>query len=399
MGTRAALAAWFEPRRSLYPWRGERDPYRVLVSEVMLQQTQATRVVPSYLVFVDRFPDLASLAAATRRDVLLAWAGLGYNRRAVALHEAARAVVERHGGAIPCEPPELEALPGIGAYTAAAVASIAFGRPVPAIDTNVRRVVARARLGAEPHEVTASQVRDAAWSWLERADPGGWNQAVMDMGRESCRPAPRSNACPLAGGCRFHVQGRDPSPQRPGSRATAWRRWSRDWSRTGWWRRDQRRWPAAPAAGSGFRRSDRALPLRQAADGIEGAEPGPRFLEVLREQVRGHVVAGSPPRRPPLVQIAPAPPGLPAVPVVHFPGQVAGGLGADAAGGQQGQDEREAAQDHGQQAHQGKRRAEKTGHQQHHTDHHETGHPGTGHRLHCKPAGPIPRRPGTRTPG
>src|SRR6266702_463129 len=90
MGTRAALAAWFEPRRSLYPWRGERDPYRVLVSEVMLQQTQATRVVPSYLVFVDRFPDLASLAAATRRDVLLAWAGLGYNRRAVALHEAAR---------------------------------------------------------------------------------------------------------------------------------------------------------------------------------------------------------------------------------------------------------------------------------------------------------------------
>ncbi len=217
MGTRAALAAWFEPRRSLYPWRGERDPYRVLVSEVMLQQTQATRVVPSYLVFVDRFPDLASLAAATRRDVLLAWAGLGYNRRAVALHEAARAVVERHGGAIPCEPPELEALPGIGAYTAAAVASIAFGRPVPAIDTNVRRVVARARLGAEPHEVTASQVRDAAWSWLERADPGGWNQAVMDLGRELCRPAPRCNACPLAGGCRFHVQGRHPSPHRRGS--------------------------------------------------------------------------------------------------------------------------------------------------------------------------------------
>jgi A/G-specific adenine glycosylase len=214
MGTRAALKAWFEPRRPLYPWRGERDPYRVLVSEVMLQQTQAARVVPSYVAFVGRFPDPATLAAASRADVLRAWAGLGYNRRAVALHAAAGAVVERHDGAIPCEPGELETLPGIGPYTAAAVASIAFGRPVPAIDTNVRRVVARARLGVDPHETTARQVREAAGSWLDRADPGSWNQAVMDLGRERCRPAPRCDGCPLAAWCRFRVAGRRASPGR-----------------------------------------------------------------------------------------------------------------------------------------------------------------------------------------
>ena len=214
MGTRAALKAWFEPRRPLYPWRGERDPYRILVSEVMLQQTQAARVVPYYVAFVGRFPDPAALAAASRADVLRAWAGLGYNRRAVALHRAARAVVERHDGVIPCERAELQALPGVGPYTAAAVASIAFGRPVPAIDTNARRVVARARLGAEPHEVAARQVREAAGSWLDRADPGSWNQAVMDLGRERCRPAPRCEDCPLAAWCRFRLAGRRASPGR-----------------------------------------------------------------------------------------------------------------------------------------------------------------------------------------
>ena len=214
MGTRAALKAWFEPRRPLYPWRGERDPYRILVSEVMLQQTQAARVVPYYVAFVGRFPDPAALAAASRADVLRAWAGLGYNRRAVALHRAARAVVERHDGVIPCEGAELEALPGVGPYTAAAMASIAFGRPVPAIDTNVRRVVARARLGAEPHEVAARQVREAAGSWLDRADPGSWNQAVMDLGRERCRPAPRCEGCPLAEWCRFRLAGRRASAGR-----------------------------------------------------------------------------------------------------------------------------------------------------------------------------------------
>ncbi len=222
MGTRpaadAALADWFEPRRSLYPWRGERDAYRVLVSEVMLQQTQAARVAAAYPPFLERFPDVAAVASASRADVLRAWAGLGYNRRAVALWEAARDVLRLHGGAVPSEPAELERLPGIGPYTAAAVASIAFGRPVPAIDTNVRRVVARARLGAEPHEVGARRIRDAAGSWLDRTDPGGWNQAVMDVGREACRPVPWCDACPLSSGCRFRAAGRPPSsPARGGA--------------------------------------------------------------------------------------------------------------------------------------------------------------------------------------
>jgi A/G-specific adenine glycosylase len=211
VGTRAALATWFEPRRSLYPWRGERDPYRVLVSEVMLQQTQAGRVVPAYRSFLERFPDVAALAAASRADVLRAWAGLGYNRRALALWRAAGEVVRTHGGPLPAEPAVLQGLPGIGPYTAAAVASIAFGRPLPALDTNVRRVVARTRLGSEAHEVSTGRVLQAAGSWLDRADPGGWNQAVMDLGREVCRPAPRCDACPLARWCRYRLAGRRPS--------------------------------------------------------------------------------------------------------------------------------------------------------------------------------------------
>jgi A/G-specific adenine glycosylase len=215
VGSRAALATWFEPRRSLYPWRGERDPYRVLVSEVMLQQTQAARVIPAYYAFLERFPDVATLAASTRADVLRAWAGLGHNRRAVALWDAARAVNRDHDGLLPREREALERLPGVGAYTAAAVASIAFGHAVPAIDTNARRVVARARLGSEPEHLSAAQISQAAATWLDRTDPGAWNQAVMDLGRELCRPAPRCEACPLARWCRFRRVAATRKPSSP----------------------------------------------------------------------------------------------------------------------------------------------------------------------------------------
>lgn len=197
----AALARWFEPRRAAYPWRGEREPYRVLVSEVMLQQTQAARVVPHYRAFLERFPSVEALAAAARDTVVRAWAGLGYNRRAVALSEAARTIVRDQASLVPHELAALRALPGVGPYTAAAVASIAFGRPVPAIDTNVRRIVARVRLGAEADQVSPGAVREAAEAWLDRSDPGGWNQALMDLGREVCRPLPRCDACPLASAC------------------------------------------------------------------------------------------------------------------------------------------------------------------------------------------------------
>ena len=204
----AALLAWYRPRRTRYPWRRARpDPYHVLVSEFMLQQTQAARVVPAFRSFVARFPTVEALAGASRRDVLEAWSGLGYNRRAVRIREAARRIAAEHGGVVPSDPAVLAMLPGTGPYTAAAVASIAFGVTIPAVDTNVRRVVARAVLGVDGNDAPIREVRRAASAWMDRTDPGAWNQAVMDLGREVCRPVPRCSACPLAPGCAFRRRG------------------------------------------------------------------------------------------------------------------------------------------------------------------------------------------------
>ena len=204
---REALRAWYVPRRRAYPWRGSHDPYAVWVSEVMLQQTQAGRVVPAFRSFLRRFPTVRALAAAPRRDVVREWGGLGYNRRAVRLSEAARAIVRDHAGRIPRDPATLRELPGIGPYTAAAVASLGFGEPVAAVDTNVRRVVARVHLGVEGHDVPARELWALADAWLDVDDPVTWNQAVMDLGREVCRPNPRCGVCPLARVCRFHLAG------------------------------------------------------------------------------------------------------------------------------------------------------------------------------------------------
>lgn len=211
MDTRTALLEWYRPRGAAYPWRtNPPDPYKVLVSEVMLQQTQVSRVVPAFPAFVSRFPTIESLAAASRGTVLRAWRGLGYNRRALNLSQAARAVVSEHGSMIPADPQALARLPGVGPYTAAAVASIGFGVPVPAVDTNARRVVARVVLGAEPAVASERAVGAAANRWLDRTDPGRWNQAVMDLGREVCRPIPRCDVCPLRRGCRFRREGGRP---------------------------------------------------------------------------------------------------------------------------------------------------------------------------------------------
>jgi A/G-specific adenine glycosylase len=196
------LLKWFEPRRHAYPWRGASDPYAVLVSEIMLQQTQAARVVPAYERFLGRFPTVAALARASRADVVRVWEGLGYNRRPVALSEAARAIVRDHRGRVPADPEELKRLPGVGPYTAAAIASFAYGAALAAVDTNVRRVVARARLGREPGEVRPRTIDDEAERWLDRRHPADWNQALMDLGREICRPEPRCEACPIAADCR-----------------------------------------------------------------------------------------------------------------------------------------------------------------------------------------------------
>lgn len=206
-----ALMAWYVPRRAAYPWRRpDPDPYHVLVSEVMLHQTQAARVVPAFLAFMRRFPTVQALAASPRAEVIRAWDGLGYNRRAVALSEAARIVVRDHDGRVPSDARALRALPGVGPYTAAAIAALAFGEAEPAVDTNVRRVVARFALGADAHEVPARRVEEAARASLDHGDPGSWNQAVMDLGREVCKPVPRCGVCPLAGGCRFRAAGRAP---------------------------------------------------------------------------------------------------------------------------------------------------------------------------------------------
>ena len=216
---REALRAWYALRRRAYPWRGSHDPYAVWVSEVMLQQTQASRVVPAFRSFLRRFPTVRALAAAARRDVVREWGGLGYNRRAVRLSEAARSIVRDHHARIPRDPATLRGLPGVGPYTAAAVASLGFGQPVAVVDTNVRRVVARVHMGIDGHEAPAKEVWALADAWLDRDDPITWNQAVMDLGREVCRPKPRCDACPLARVCRFRLAGsiavRGPDRQGP----------------------------------------------------------------------------------------------------------------------------------------------------------------------------------------
>lgn len=174
----------------------------------MLQQTQASRVEPAFVGFLERFPTVEALAGASRADVLKAWAGMGYNRRAVRLHGAARAIVESHGGRVPPSLDVLRTLPGVGPYTASAVASIAFGQPVVALDTNVRRIVARVAFGTEPDEVPPASLSAAAQRWVDPEAPGDRNQALMDLGREVCRPAPRCESCPLAPWCRFRRSGR-----------------------------------------------------------------------------------------------------------------------------------------------------------------------------------------------
>jgi A/G-specific adenine glycosylase len=184
----------------------------VLVSEVMLQQTQAPRVEPVYEAFLRRFPDARALAAASRGEVLRAWAGLGYNRRAVALWEAAKAIVRDHGGEVPGSVAELSALPGVGPYTASAVASIGFGVPVAAVDTNARRIVARVVRGVEPDEVAPGALRLDAVALVDPREAGAWNQALMDLGREVCRPRPRCGVCPLQKECAFATSGRSGRP-------------------------------------------------------------------------------------------------------------------------------------------------------------------------------------------
>lgn len=199
---RRRLLAWYDKERRDLPWRRVSDPYRIWLSEIMLQQTRVAAAIPYYERFLARFPDVASLAAAREEDALAAWSGLGYYSRARSLHKAARQVAA--AGGFPRDLDGLRALPGVGAYTAAAVASIAFGLPHAAVDGNVVRTLAR--LAGEKGEVGAARVRqrleDAAARLLDRRRPGDFNQALMELGATVCLPRqPRCPVCPLASFC------------------------------------------------------------------------------------------------------------------------------------------------------------------------------------------------------
>jgi len=208
---RRALQRWYRANgRHALPWRLTRDPYAVLVSEVMLQQTQVDRVLPHYRSWLQRWPAFQALAGALPAEVIRQWRGLGYNRRALNLHRLAVAVVEQHGGEVPRNAASLRALPGVGPYTAAAILSFAHEEPVVVADTNIARVLARVLLGAAAaRDVSPAAISGAAAELLPRRGARDHNLALMDLGALVCTArSPRCEACPLAGVCAWRASGR-----------------------------------------------------------------------------------------------------------------------------------------------------------------------------------------------
>ena len=202
---RSSLLQYYDRFCRDLPWRGETDPYRILVSEIMLQQTRVETVLQYYGSWLKRFPTLGALASADSREVLKAWEGLGYYRRARNLHSAARRIRELPGGHFPTSYRDLRQLPGVGQYTAGAVASIGFGEIVPAVDGNVRRVLARLFDKREPR---ARWLNRTAAELVDKDRPGDWNQALMELGAMICSPKnPRCDDCPVQLWCTAHEQG------------------------------------------------------------------------------------------------------------------------------------------------------------------------------------------------
>lgn len=219
-----ALLAWYRAQRRDLPWRRTADPYAIWVAEIMLQQTQVRTVIPYYQRFLARFPTVNALAEATLDEVLALWQGLGYYARARNLHAAARLVRERFHGSVPADPAALRSLPGVGAYTAGAILSIAFGQKEPALDANGMRVLCR--LLDEAGDLRQAAVRGRlhafALALLSDAHPGDVNQALMELGATICLPkAPRCGVCPLAAFCRACALGTQTArpAQRPRSAA------------------------------------------------------------------------------------------------------------------------------------------------------------------------------------
>jgi A/G-specific adenine glycosylase len=272
-GLRRRLLAWYDANRRDLPWRRTRDPYAIWISEAMLQQTRVETVIPYWERFLARFPDAAALAGADLDDVLGAWAGLGYYSRARNLHAAAREIVARHAGRLPDDPDALRALPGIGRYTAGAIASIAFDRPEPVVDGNVRRVLAR--FGREDGEAA---LWEAAARLASGTRPGDLNQALMELGATLCAArAPRCEACPLAGGCAARRAGDvEAFPRRAPRRAV----------------------PRVESAAAWLERDDLVLAVRRPARGLLGGlwelpggelADGERPAAGLRERLRASV--------------------------------------------------------------------------------------------------------------
>jgi A/G-specific adenine glycosylase len=207
---RGNLLKWFHREKRVLPWRERRDPYRIWISEIMLQQTRVAAVIPYYERFMKRFPTIRVLASAKIESVLQFWAGLGYYSRARNLHQAARQIVTQHEGEFPRSMDAALTLPGIGAYTSAAILSIAYGFPAAVLDGNVARVLAR--LGAVEGDLRAPErwrmLNDAANTLLDAKNASDWNESMMELGATICTPrAPRCDACPIAKFCRARALG------------------------------------------------------------------------------------------------------------------------------------------------------------------------------------------------
>jgi A/G-specific adenine glycosylase len=220
-----AILTWYVDHGRSLAFRRTTDAYAVLVAEAMAQQTQAVRAAERWERWMRRFPTVASLAAATPADVLREWQGLGYDRRALALWRSARVIVDEHSGQVPSSIDELEALPGVGPYTARAVAAIAFGQRVGAVDVNVRRVLGRIVAGAADR-LTRADMQATADAAVPRGRAADWTHALMDIGATLCRSrAARCGDCPARTWCRYATDGTTPGPvesRRPTSeRATA----------------------------------------------------------------------------------------------------------------------------------------------------------------------------------
>jgi len=189
---RRALLRWYDKHRRDLPWRKTRDPYRIWLSEIMLQQTRVAAVLDHYRIFLERFPNVEALAAASEDAALAAWSGLGYYRRARRLHQCAKELVTQQGGRFPESAEVLETLPGIGRYTAAAIASIAFDEPIAVVDGNVERVLER----LTGSDLTQAQIWQRAQSLLSPSRPGDFNQSMMELGATVCLPRdPKCPAC------------------------------------------------------------------------------------------------------------------------------------------------------------------------------------------------------------